>query len=159
MTVSTTATKITYSGNGSTTTFPFGFAFPAGLLPGQAATLLQITAISASGTTTVINFGPGLTQYQLAINAPVSPNPTSVGGVVTYNPGGTPLPVGSTLVIVRMLPDVQPVSLQNQGTLWQTVLEQALDYLAMVTQQISGIAGRFISAPATDPEGLNYTLP
>jgi hypothetical protein len=159
MTVATTANKITYSGNGSTTAFPFSFAFPGGLLPSQAAQLLEVIYVDPTGASTTAPFGPGLTQYQLSVNPPVSPNPTSVGGTVTYNPSGTPIPVGSTLTILRLLPDTQAVSLQNQGTLWQTVIEQSLDYLTMIIQQIINVGGKFITAPASDPDGLNYTLP
>lgn len=159
MTVATQSNSITYQGNGSTTAFGFSFAFPAGLTPSQAAADLQVTFVDVTGVSTIVSFGPGLTQYQLSINPPVSPNPTSVGGVVTYNPGGVPIATGTTLTITRVLSNVQPVSLQNQGTLWQTVIEQALDYLTMVSQGAQQLIGRVIVAPPTDPSGLNYTLP
>jgi len=159
MTVATTINKITYQGNGSTTSFSFNFAFPAGLTTSQAAQLLSVVVVDPTGTSTPINFGPGVTQYQLNILPPVAPNPTSVGGAVTYAPNGVPLAVGNFITITRLLPDVQPVSLQAQGTLWQTVVEQVFDYLTMLTQQLINAAGRNLMAPPTDPAGLNYILP
>lgn len=158
MTVATTSNSITYAGTGGTTAFAFPFALPDDTLTNQAADLL-VTLVNAAGVSTVIAYGAGTTQYQLAVNAPIAPNPTSVGGTVTYNPSGVPIPIGSTLTIQRILPETQGVSLQNQGTLWQTVIEQALDYLTMTNQQLQALFGRGIVAPATDPAGLNYTLP
>jgi len=158
MTVSTTINKITYQGNGSTTAFSFNFAFPAGLTSSQAAQLLSVVVVDPTGTSTPINFGPGVTQYQLNILLPIAPNPTSVGGVVTYAPNGVPLAVGNFITITRLLPDVQPTSLQAQGTLYQPVVEQTFDYLTMLTQQLINAAGRNIMAPPTDPAGLNYVL-
>jgi len=159
MTVSTTINKITYQGNGSTTSFSFAFAFPAGLTASQASQLLSVVVVDPTGAPTTINFGPGNTQYQLNILPPVPPNPTSVGGVVTYAPGGVPLAVGNFITITRLLPDIQTVSLQAQGTLWQPVVEQEFDYLTMLTQQLINTSGLNITAPPTDPAGLNYTLP
>ena len=159
MTVATTINKITFQGDGATTAFGFNFAFPAGLTASQAAALLTVVVVNPSGLSTTINFGPGNTQYQLQILPPVSPNPTSVGGVVTYAPLGVPLAVGNFITITRILPDTQTVSLQAQGTLWPTVVEQVFDYLTMLTQQLINAAGRNIMAPSTDPAGINYTLP
>jgi hypothetical protein len=159
MTVATTLNKITYAGTGGTTSFPFSFAFPGGVTTSQAALDLVVTFVSTAGVATVIAFGPNTNQYQLTLNAAVSPNPTGVGGIVTYNPSGIPIAIGTTLTIQRILPETQGTSYQNQGTLWQTVVEQSLDYLTMIVQQIQATFGNFIQAPQTDPVGLNYTLP
>jgi hypothetical protein len=159
MTVATTLNKITYAGTGGTTSFPFSYAFPGGVTTSQAALDLVVTFVSTAGVATVIAFGPNTNQYQLTLNAAVSPNPTGVGGIVTYNPGGIPIAIGTTLTIQRILPEIQGTSYQNQGTLWQTVVEQSLDYLTMMVQQIQATFGNFIQAPQTDPVGLNYTVP
>lgn len=158
MTVSTTSNKITYNGDGATTNFAFTFAMPDGTTTQQAAAL-EVTYVDTTGASTVIAYGSGTLQYQLSVNAAVSPNPTPVGGTVVYNPSGSPIALGTTLTIERVLPETQTVSLQNQGTLWQTVIEQALDYLTMVSQQLQALFGRSITAPATDPDGLIYELP
>lgn len=159
MTVSTTTSKIVYQGNGSTTVFSFPFAFPGGLTPSQAAADLIVTFISSTGVSTIVPFGSGASSYQLTLIPPISPNPTGVGGSVTYVPAGQPIPIGSSLVIQRSLPENQPVSLQNQGTLWQQVIEQSLDYLSMIDQQISSLIGQSITLPISDPLGLNYVVP
>jgi hypothetical protein len=159
VTVATTSNKISYQGNGATTSFPFGFAFPAGATLAQAANDLVVTFVPASGPSQIIAFGSGPSNYQLSINAPISPNPTAVGGTVIYNPLGTPIPLGSSLVIQRVLPSQQNTSLQNQGTLWQQVIEQALDYLTMLEQQVAATSLQALLAPVTDPAGLNYTIP
>jgi hypothetical protein len=159
MTVATTLNKITYAGTGGTTSFPFSYAFPGGVTTSQAALDLVVTFVSTAGVATVIAFGPNTNQYQLTLNAAVSPNPTGVGGIVTYNPSGIPIAIGTTLTIQRILPETQGTSYQNQGTLWQTVVEQSLDYLTMIVQQIQATFGNFIQAPQTDPVGLNYTVP
>src|SRR6266436_1813706 len=109
MTVASTLNKVTIAGNGATTSFPFNFAMP-GVPVSQAAALLVVTVVSASGVSTVIPFGPASSQYQLSLNTAVSPSPTPVGGIVTYNPLGVPLPTGSTLTIQRILPENQLTS-------------------------------------------------
>lgn len=159
MTVSTQSNKIIYQGNGATTAFPFTFAVPGGLTQSQASGDLTVTFVDANGNSTPIAYGPGSTQYQLTVNPPISPNPTSVGGTVTYNPGGNPIPIGTSLVIQRTVPSVQGTSLQNQGTLWQQAIEQALDYLTMLEQGVVGTVSQALLAPVSDPPNLNYTAP
>src|SRR5215467_13891087 len=159
MTVSTTLNKITYQGNNTATAFSFPFAMPGGLTPTQGSAFLVVTYINTSGVSSTIVFGSGNQQYQLSLNAPISPNPTGIGGIVTFAPGGSPIPVGSTITIQRILPATQLTSLPPQSTLWQTVIEQALDYITMLDQQIGALTAAVIQAPATDPAGLNYVLP
>lgn len=159
MTVSTTGSKISLAGNNSTTVFSFPFAFPGGITASQAAQELSVSYVSPSGVTTPVTYGFGASNYQLQINAPISPNPTSIGGNITYFPAGVPIPLGSFLVVQRTLPALQTTSLQNQGTLWQQVIEQSLDYLTMIEQQVTNQIGQAILVPASDPAGLNYTIP
>jgi hypothetical protein len=120
---------------------------------------LVVTVVSSLGVSTVISFGPGSSQYQLSLNAAISPSPTPVGGIVSYNPLGAPIPTGSTLTIQRVLPENQLTSFSGQGTLWPTVVESTLDYITMVSQQLQNLFGNFFQAPSTDPVGLNYTAP
>jgi hypothetical protein len=56
-----------------------------------------------------------------------------------------------------VLAENQLTSLSGQGTLWPTVVESALDYLTMISQQLQNTIGNFFQAPSTDPPGLNYT--
>ena len=150
MTVSTTSNSITLPGNGATTTFSFPF-------PGLSSADIVVQTTTAGVTTTI-----SPSAYAVALNAPIAPNPTGVGGTVTYPLSGTPLASGSTITIIRILSVIQGSSFANQGTVYPSAVEQALDYLTMLVQAItgpSGVSTLAIVAPPTDPAGLNYTLP
>lgn len=140
MSVSTTSNKITYSGNGATTLF--GFTFPA-----VAAGDLQIYYTDTAGTVTLL----ASNLYSVALFPAVSPNPTAFGGNVTYPLVGAPIALGTSLTILRTLPDTQPVSFANQGTIYPAAIEQALDYLTMITQQLTELLGRQITVAVSDP--------
>lgn len=158
MTVATTSTSVTYAGTGAATSFGFTYAVPAGT-PAQVAENLVVTVIDAGGATSIVAYGSGPTEYQIVLNPLEGVNPTPTGGQVLYNPLGVPLPVGSTITIERVIPDVQPTSFVNQGTLWQPVVEQSFDYLTMMAQQFGDTVSRAVHGPASDPPGINYTLP
>lgn len=144
MTISTTANKIIYSGNGVTVSFPFTF-------PAIAAVDILAYYTDSSGVITTLVQGSGTTQYQVSLNAAVPPNPTAAGGTVTYNPSGTPIAVGTTLTIIRTQSLIQATSLANQGTLYPAVIEQAFDSLLAQTQQLNELLGRAISVAVSDP--------
>lgn len=144
MTVSTTANKIIYSGNGVTASFPFTF-------PAIAAADILAYYTDSSGNITTLVQGSGTTQYQVSLNAAVPPNPTAAGGTVTYNPSGTPIAAGTTLTIIRTQSLIQATSLANQGTLYPAVIEQAFDSLLAQTQQLNELLGRAISVAVSDP--------
>ncbi len=143
MTVNTTASKITYNGNGATTVWPFSF-------PAVAASDLSIYYTDTAGTATLLN----PTQYSVGLNAAIPPNPTAIGGSVTYPLSGSPIAVGTFLTILRTLPDVQSTSLANQGNTYPAVVEQALDYLTMLDQQSLDLLGRAIVVAVSDPNPL-----
>lgn len=161
MTVTTTSNKVVYQGNNATTSFGFSFAYPGGLTPATAGQYLMVNYIDQNGNTFALVQGPASNNYQLQVNPAITPNPTSIGGSVVYAPGGNPIPTGSTLVITRVLPPTQQLSLANQGSLWQPVIEGALDFMTMFQQQFlaSSNSPMAIVAPPTDPTGLNYMLP
>lgn len=139
MTVSTTTNKITYAGDGATTNFTFPF-------PGVAATDIQVITVSNTGVITILPAN----QYTIVLNPPIAPNPTGIGGQVTLL--GTPLPVGSSVTILRTLPLIQGTSLANQAILYQIAIESALDYVTMLCQQLNELENRAIVVPATDPQ-------
>lgn len=62
-----------------------------------------------------------------------------------------PIPTGSSLTILRVLPLTQSTSLANQGTLYQPVEEAALDYGMMVSQQVLEVQSRALVVPVSDP--------
>jgi len=151
-TVSSTINTITYTGNSATTNFSFNFSYPGAA--SSAASDFTVTIV-VSGVTTVLPTN----SYTITFNAPVSPNPTGIGGSVLYPLIGSPLATGATITITRTLPAIQTVSLSNQGILYPPTLEAEYDYLTMLMQQALNEFGRVVIAPLTDPAGLNYTLP
>ena len=59
MTISSTTTKNSYSGNGSTTAFTYGFYIPT-------STDIQVIVRSSTGTETVKSEGTGSTNYSIS---------------------------------------------------------------------------------------------
>jgi hypothetical protein len=139
MTVSTALNKIIYAGNASTTTFPFSF-------PGVLAADVQVFFTDINGIVTLL----ATNQYGLVLNPPIGTNPTGIGGTITYNPLGVPIPLGTFLTIMRTLPLLQTTTLKDQGTLYQQVIEAALDYGIMVSQQVLEIQSRALVVGVSD---------
>lgn len=140
MTVSTTSNKITYNGDASTTTFSFTF-------PGVSASDIKVYLTDSAGTVT----GPlASSLYTVVLTPAVSPNPTGIGGSVTYPLTGSPIALGVMLTIIRTLPLTQPTSLSNQGTLYPTAIEEAFDDVVMQVQQLNELLGRQITVAVSD---------
>lgn len=142
MTISTTQTLVTYVGNGSTTLFNFSF------VSGGSSADIQVT-ITTAGIATILN----PSQYTLVINAVPVGGLWGIGGSVTYPigfPFGTPLPVGSSLTIQRIVPYEQTVSITNQGPFYPQVVEQALDLLELQLQQLETQLDFTLQFPQSD---------
>lgn len=121
MTISTTATSVTYTGNGGTTTWSYTFPIPA-----LTDLVVQVTQISTGTTSTIASNLYTATGIGLAS-----------GGNVTYPLSGTPLSTDYRITISRVVPYVQSTDLTNQSALYADVIEAALDYLTMQTQQLA----------------------
>jgi hypothetical protein len=139
MTIAGDVNKITYAANGSTTVW--GFSFPV-----TAPTDIFVYVTNPAGTITQVPVG----QYTVAVNPPIDPNPTSIGGSVTYPVSGAPLAVGNSITIVRLLFGAQPTSISNQSIVYPPVIEQVFDRLAMMDLQISETVNRAVKVPITD---------
>jgi hypothetical protein len=121
--LTTNQSFVIYQGNGLTTQFPYNFVIPNvsnlvvmitnNLVSPPQMTLLTSSQYTASG---IGNAG---------------------GGVVTYPANGTPLPIGWSITIQRIVPYQQLTSLQNQGAFYPQVVEQCLDLLTMMVQQLA----------------------
>jgi hypothetical protein len=140
MTVNNASSKITYLGNGSTTSFSFNFSTPD-------TQSIRVITVDSAGIATIQS--PGA--YSIVLNPLVGANPTPTGGTVNYPLSGPPLPNGNSLIIVRDLAVVQPVSLANQGTLYPIVIEKELDYLTMLDQEGTENSSRAFTANIVDP--------
>jgi len=117
MTVSTTANSVTWIGNGATSTFTYSFYIPttASYSVVQTDTSGNQTTLGASAFT-ITGIG-------------------TVGGTVTLNSGA--LTTGYRLTLTRSVPFTQPTSLSNQGGLWPSVVEQAIDNVALQVQELA----------------------
>lgn len=140
MTVTSTLTKISYAGDGATTQFSFAFALIIG-------SDLDVFITDATGVVTQL----ASNLYTVTQNAAVLPNPTPIGGFVVYPISGSALAIGNTITILRSLNETQPTSLANQGTLYQPVIEQALDRSVMIDQQVNELVGRNLTVQVSDP--------
>ena len=141
MTIGTTISAITVSGNGVTTSFAYPFLIPN-------ASNAVVTYTSSTGAMTALQ----PTQY--TITGIGNKN----GGTVTYPTSGSPIPSGSYLTIQRYLPLIQSTSISTQGPTFAAI-ESELDYEMMVSQQIAQANTHAITGNITDPPGLNYQAP
>jgi len=146
MAISSTSSRVVYSGDGTKSSFDFAF-----YVSDQAD--LVVTYTDSTGNPTVISPGPAPAGYH--IRAPAIPSPGwPGGGTVTYNPG-SPIAVGTTFTIQRVVAGTQPTTLSNQGALWPQVIERALDRIVTIVQGFVDQAGRGLQIPPTDGTILN----
>jgi hypothetical protein len=86
------------------------------------------------------------TDYSVSLN---SNQDTSPGGTVTYPISGSPMPIGSSLVIVGDIDYDQPYDVPTGGNFNPTALENELDRILMQMQQLREIVTRALLAPVT----------
>lgn len=143
MTVSTTTSTITLTGNGATTVFSFPFI-------GVDEDDLIVSYTNTSGVTSVL----APSQYSLVINSTPVGGLWGIGGTVTYPITGsppTPIATGTYLSITRAVPYTQDVSIANQGAFYPQVVERAMDLLELQIQQIETQQEYSLNFPVTDP--------
>ena len=138
MTISTPSNSATFLGNGAQTVFDFNF------VAGDAS-YIQVTIVVAGVPTVVLS-----SLYTLTLNSAVAGSIWGVGGSVTYPLTGSPLALGSSLTIARIVPDLQLVSLTNQGSQTPQSMERGLDLLEMQIQQNTTDLTYAFTAPTTD---------
>lgn len=130
MTISTTASRISYNGNGVTVAFAFPYRFL------QNADLVVIR-VAASGTETTLVLGTDYT---------VTGADDDAGGTVTC----TTAPVtGSRLVIYRSMDITQEVDYITGDSFPAETHERALDRLTMIVQQQQDAIDRSAKLPVT----------
>ena len=143
MTINTTESSITISGDGSSTQFNFGF-------PAVNTGDISVYLTDSSGIETLL----ATTLYTLTLNAAPAGQIWGLGGQVVYPLSGPAVPSTSTITIVRALPLTQDIVLSNQGNLVPAAVEQGLDIVTMEVQQIEGQVGRQITVALSDPNPL-----
>jgi hypothetical protein len=137
MTVSSTSSRVVYNGDGSTTTFPFGFKV-------QQAADLVVVYTDATGTDFTLSGSQyGATRFGV-----------DAGGTVSYPLSGGAIAPGTTLTIYRQVAVTQPTSISNQGAMWPQVIEAALDRLTCIAQGVSDSISRALVISPTDGGSL-----
>ena len=125
MTVSSTTSKVSYSGNGSTVAFTVTFYF-------LASSDIKVLVRSANGTEVVKTLGTDYT---------VTGAGDPAGGTVTF---GTAPTSGQTVVLARSVPLTQVTDYTPNDPFPAETHERALDKLTQVTQQINEAVDRSI---------------
>ena len=140
MTVSTQTTRVSYTGNGTTTAFAVPFSFFA------AGDLVVIERVTASGVETI----KSLTTHYTVTGGNGAP------GTVTAltAPADT-----VSWTIHRRTPATQEVDYQPNDSFPAETHERALDRLTFLGQELRDAMGRALVFPSTDPYGLLAALP
>ncbi len=136
MTVASSTSRISHTGNGSTTVFPFGLIF-------FAAADLQVYV---GGVLQTLG-----TNYTLSGTAPYL---TGSNVTFTVAPGN-----GVPVVFIRVVPYTQTLDLVQNDALPPEDLERRLDVNVMMSQQLLEQIGRAFVIPVTDVTGTTVTLP
>lgn len=140
MTISTTDTRISYSGNNVTKAFSFPYRF---LAEGD----LVVTLVNSSGVGTV---------QVLDTDYTVSGADTASSGVVTMVVAPAS---GETLIIVRSTEITQEVDYSAGDAFPAETHERALDRLTVIAQEQRSTQNANVRNPAEDSSSLDMTLP
>jgi hypothetical protein len=138
MTVSSTANRVVYNGNAATTNFPFAFKV-------QSPADLVVIYTDTTGT----DFTLSPAQYGTAGFG------LDAGGTVTYPVSGAPIAIGTKLTIYRNVSVTQPAVISNQGAMWPSVIESALDRATYILQRVADSVSRALMISPTDSGTLN----
>ena len=133
MTVSSTTVKNSYSGNGSTRQFAYGYKI-------FADSDLIVIIRSAAGTETV---------KTLTTHYTVSGAGDASGGNVTFTAGNIPV-TGETVVIIREVPQTQAIDYIANDPFPAESHEEGLDRATMTTQQVQEELNRSIKLSRTN---------
>lgn len=142
MTIATSASSQTVEGDSLATVFDFGF------VAGPSANNLSVTYTDADGNDDTLD----PSEYSISLNPVASNALWAVGGTLSYPLSGGAISAGTSLTITRVLPLLQQTKISNQGGMWPDVVERALDYQMMVSQQNAGRLDRAIVAPPEDAD-------
>lgn len=125
MTVTTTLDRQYFDGDGSNKVFPFNFRF-------FTNDQIYVSLIAPDGT---------ITPQSLTTNYTLAGALQAGGGTVTMIVA-PPFTMPATRVFIqRILPQVQPTSIRNQGKFYPEIHEDAFDRLTMLIQQaLAGLA-------------------
>ncbi len=140
MTLATSSSRNSYTGNGAVDTYAYSFKI-------LAQTHLVVTVATAAGVETTL---------ALTTDYTVTGVGNSAGGnVVLVNSGQSwldadgDLKEGYLLVIRRVVPLLQNTDIRNQGTYYPETIEEQFDYQVMIDQQQQEEINRSVQAAIT----------
>lgn len=132
MTISSSLRKAgPYSCNGSTDVFPFAFKV-------FSSADLRVVLTDSGNVETDLDIG---THYSVTLNANQDSNP---GGTIQT---AAPYANGYRITLTSKVPNMQPVTLTNQGGFYPRVINDALDRATIQIQQIAEEVGRAFKSP------------
>lgn len=129
MTVSTEVNHEQYTGNGTTSVFPFRFRI-------LKDSHLAVTVSDLNGVLSTLTIGKDYTITGTGL--------VTGGNVILANP----LPDGWQISLDRDLPAVQETDLRNQGKFFAETHEDAFDYLTMLVQRLGSLFGLALRKPS-----------
>lgn len=139
MTVSSTSSRVVANGDGSNTAWPFAFKIPT-------SADIVVVYTDLTGTDFTLSYGTQYSATGFGVDA---------GGTVTYPLSGSPIALGTKLTIYRMMALTQPSAISNQGAMWPSVIEGALDRLTFMAQAVADGLSRSLKVSPTDSQALN----
>jgi hypothetical protein len=149
MAITQTFSRVSYTGNGSTTQFSFSSKV-------FALTDISVVVVKdlTTGAETTLTVGVDYTIVAVSGNL-------DNGVTIDTSAGSTPATYTSNdqLTLIRSIAETQTLELEEGGDMPANELEDALDRCVMISQQNADDGGRHISHPATDPSGLSYEAP
>ena len=139
MGLETTETRVVYTGNGITRTFPVPF-------PLFSEDHVVLVRMGSTGKELALHYNYAVHDVSLGLPYVVYP----------VDPLAPALGSGEKLVIMRVLPLVQQTNLENGGIVQAEVLEKQFDIITMQLQQLAEILTRVPKFPVwTEPESAN----
>lgn len=128
MTVTTSDSSVTYTGNSSTTQFPYSF-----VVPDEASLKVELLTISTGARTVLTSSDYSVTGIG-----------DSSGGTVTYPTSGTAIDSDTKIIIYRQVALTQETSVTNQTAYFADVVEAVWDKHTMALQEQKEEARRSI---------------
>lgn len=141
MSLAALPSKVIYTGDGVTTAFPITMPLPAG----STGSDLYLTIFDTLGNSYQITTNFTIDLSGLKINYP------TVGSVYPLGAGVNALPVSWQLVIARVEPLSQLLSVASQGSFTSTAIQQALDLITMILQQLQEQINRAVLVGINTP--------
>lgn len=139
MTVPSTVSKVSYSGDGVTNNWPITFE-----ISGVTSSEISVYLVDPAGESTLVT-----SDYSVDLNVPE----------VVYPETGTPIESGYEIIIVREVALKQEIDYKNQGALPAETIEQGMDRLTMMIQQLQEQMDRCVKLPITNETAPAFPNP